>query len=116
MEKVNEQQDMSKVLVDRYQLEKHVSEIDSWNASMEKIIGKQPDYRWASLETLRAALSAQLSAPERVSVPKLAGLKSVNHQLGIVALSFKSSEQTQEAVRELRALLASHAKTGKTNP
>lgn len=40
-----------------------------------------------------------------VSVPKLAGLQSLNHQLGIVALSFKSSEQTQQAVRELRALL-----------
>ncbi|MGA4442562.1 hypothetical protein ACPA2N_25700 [Ectopseudomonas hydrolytica] len=50
-----------------------------------------------------AALSAQQAGA--VSVPKLAGLCSVNHQLGIVALGFKSSEQTQEAVRELRALL-----------
>lgn len=55
-------------------------------------------------------LSARQPAPERVSVPKLAGLQSVNHQLGIVALSFKSSEQTQEAVRELRALLSSHGR------
>lgn len=58
------------------------------------------------LDIVNAELSAQQSAPERVSVPQLAGLQSVNHQLGIVALSFKNSEQTQAAVKELRALLS----------
>lgn len=50
---------MSKVLIERELLRKHVAEIDSWNASMEKIIGRQPGYRWASLETMRDLLSRQ---------------------------------------------------------
>lgn len=48
---------MIKVLVDRDALEKHVTEIDSWNANMEKIIGKQSGYSWTSLESLREALA-----------------------------------------------------------
>lgn len=47
---------MDKVLIDRELLEKHISEIDSWNSNMEKIIGKQPGYSWTSLESLREAL------------------------------------------------------------
>ncbi|MCF6783371.1 hypothetical protein [Stutzerimonas stutzeri] len=56
---------MSKLLVDRDLLAKHVAEIDSWNASMERILGKQPSYKWQSLESLRAIL-AQPAPVEQV--------------------------------------------------
>lgn len=53
---------MSKVLVDRDLLAQHVSEVDSWNESVQKIIGEQPGYRWASLEELRSALAQPAEA------------------------------------------------------
>lgn len=48
---------MDKVTVERKLLAQHVAEIDSWNASMEKILGKQEGYMWKSLEDLRAILN-----------------------------------------------------------
>lgn len=63
--------------------------------------------RMGDLQIENGKLRDQIAALSGgVRVPKLAGLQSVSHQLGIVALSFKNSEQTQEAVRYLRALLA----------
>lgn len=111
-----------------------------------------PAYSVAQHERIVAALSAQQSAPERVSVPecKLGILgraydapsvcRAYTYQdqphsdhawkLGKAAAAVKAGgdwidtglsllEQLQEngfGVFELRALLASHAKTGKTNP
>lgn len=33
-----------------------VDEIDRWNAAVESIIGRQPNYNWAALERLRSLL------------------------------------------------------------
>jgi len=44
------------VVVPRELLESHIQQLDDWNSAMEKIIGKPIDYRWESLEQLRALL------------------------------------------------------------
>lgn len=64
---------MSKVLVDRVLLAKHVDEIDSWNASMERILGKQPSYKWQSLESLRDILAQPAEAEGDRPVAYLSG-------------------------------------------
>lgn len=47
---------MAKIQIDRALLAQHIAEIDAWNASMEQILGRQPERKWLSLEALRAAL------------------------------------------------------------
>lgn len=47
---------MTKIQIDRALLAQHIAEIDAWNASMEQILGRQPERKWLSLEALRAAL------------------------------------------------------------
>jgi len=44
------------VVVPRELLESHIQQLDDWNSAMDKIIGKPIDYRWESLEQLRALL------------------------------------------------------------
>lgn len=56
---------MSKVSVERDLLAQHIAEIDAWNASMEKIVGKPANYRWESLEALRKLLTEKPDATQR---------------------------------------------------
>lgn len=44
------------ITLNRDTVEQLVEEFDNWNASVEKIIGKQPDVEWEALERIRAEL------------------------------------------------------------
>lgn len=61
---------MTKIQIDRALLAQHIAEIDAWNASMEQILGRQPEHKWLSLEALRAACEKQ--AAICIDVPLIA--------------------------------------------
>ena len=57
------------------------------------------------------ARAAQPQQAVAVTDEVLTGITSVHHQMGMVCLTYKHSEQTQVAVRAFRAALSAH-KTG----
>jgi hypothetical protein len=50
----------NRVTFDADLIAKHIAEIDAWNESMAKVIGKPVGYRWESLELIREQLAQSL--------------------------------------------------------
>lgn len=90
---------------------------DAWMALhlLDRLnVDADDDMRVQQVEEIIRRMNAQLAARDagEVLVPSLDGLCGVNHQLGMVALHSKSTEQTQAAVKELRAPLAQRERGG----